>query len=81
MTTYDFSPLFRYTVGFDRFARLIESAQRMEPAAPSYPTYNIETTGDDAYRITLAIAGFSEDDISIEVRQNTLTITGRKRAP
>ncbi len=78
MTTYDFSPLFRSTVGFDRFARLVDSALQSEPATTAYPPYNIETTNEDAYRITMAVAGFGEDELGIEAKENTLTITGRK---
>ena len=80
MNAYDFSPLFRSTVGFDRLARLVEAASRTDPSAQSYPPYNIETTGEDAYRITLAVAGFGEDELSIEVRENALLIAGKKEA-
>ncbi|MGE0715522.1 MAG: Hsp20 family protein [Alphaproteobacteria bacterium] len=75
MTTFDFSPLFRSTVGFDRMMRLLEGANGAE--APSYPPYNIETTGENAYRITMAVAGFGADDLEVVVRENTLTVTGR----
>ena len=78
MTTFDFSPLFRSTVGFDRFARLVEAAMESDQAGASYPPYNIESTGENEYRITLAVAGFAEGDLSIEARENTLTVTGRK---
>lgn len=80
MTPYDFSPLFRSTVGFDRFARLVESALQAEANAQSFPRYNIETTGEDTYRITLAVAGFGEDELSVEVSDNALVITGQKAA-
>lgn len=79
MTTYDFSPLFRSTVGFDRFARLFESVLETDSSLPSYPPYNIESIGEDAYRITMAVAGFGEDELSIEARENTLVIAGRKK--
>jgi len=79
MTTYDFSPLFRSTVGFDRFARLVDAALQADTAAASYPPYNIETTGEDAYRVTMAVAGFREDELSIEAHENTLTIAGQKK--
>ncbi len=74
MTNLDFSPLFRSTVGFDRMMRLLESATG---DSPSYPPYNIEKTGDDAYRITMAVAGFSAADLEVVVRENTLTVVGR----
>ena len=74
--TYDFSPLFRTAIGFDRLARLADTAQAA-PAATAYPPYNIARTGEDAYRLTMAVAGFSPDDIDMVVRDNTLVITGR----
>ena len=77
MDRFDFSPLFRSTIGFDRLARLVDSASRFDTAAPSYPPYNIETTGDDAYRLTMAVAGFARDEIEITARENTLTIAGK----
>jgi len=77
MTTFDFSPLFRSTIGFDRVGRLLEAAQRLEASAPSYPPYNIEKTGDDSYRIVMAVAGFGENDISITVENDTLTVRGQ----
>jgi molecular chaperone IbpA len=80
MNAYDFSPLFRSTVGFDRFARLMESALQLDPNVQTYPPYNIETRGEDAYRITLAAAGFSEDELTVEVREDTLVVTGKKAA-
>ncbi len=80
MTTFDFTPLFRSTVGFDRFARLFDEALQ-EPAQSNYPPCNIEVTGENAYRITLAVAGFGENDISVEAVEDTLTVTGRKQAP
>jgi molecular chaperone IbpA len=78
MTTYDFSPLFRSTVGFDRLARLAEAAMRMDQGGQSYPPYNIDRSDDDHYRISIAVAGFAEDELSIEVKENELTVTGRK---
>ena len=80
MNAYDFSPLFRSTVGFDRFARLMESALQPDPNVQTYPPYNIETRGEDAYRIKLAAAGFSEDELTVEVREDTLVVTGKKAA-
>lgn len=79
MTSFDFSPLFRSTVGFDRMMRLLESSARVTEAGQGYPPYNIEKTGENAYRITLAVAGFAEDEIAIEVREGTLTIDGSRK--
>lgn len=78
MTRFDFSPLFRSTVGFDRMMNLLESASSL--GEEGYPPYNIEKVGNDAYRITMAVAGFGEDDLSIEARENTLVVSG-KTAP
>jgi len=78
MLSYDFSPLFHNTIGFDRFTRLIESSLEAGPSRQAYPPYNIESTNEDAYRITMAVAGFTGDELSIEVRENTLTIVGGK---
>ena len=77
MRSYDLSPLFRSTVGFDRMMRLLDAASRMDESAPSYPPYNIEKTGEDAYRITMAVAGFSEDELNVTVQEGVLTVTGR----
>ena len=79
MTTFDFTPLFRSTIGFDRLARLVDEALQ-ETAQPNYPPCNIEVTGENAYRITLAVAGFGEDEISVEAVEDTLTVEGRKKA-
>jgi molecular chaperone IbpA len=73
---FDFTPLYRSTVGFDRLAQMLGEASKFD--APSYPPYNIERLGENEYRITMAVAGFSEDDISIEVKQNALTVTANK---
>ena len=78
MRTFDLAPLYRSTVGFDRLFSLLDQVAGME-ATPSYPPYNIERTGDNAYRITLAVAGFTDADLSIEAKQNTLTIRGEKQ--
>lgn len=75
MTTFDFSPLYRTSVGFDRLASLMSSATRQDQGN-SYPPYNIRITSEDHYRITMAVAGFSEDDISITSEQNRLFVTG-----
>jgi molecular chaperone IbpA len=79
MRTVDFSPLYRSVVGFDRLATLLEAATKTE-AASGYPPYNIETIGEDAYRIEIAVAGFKPDELSVDVKENVLTVTGRKTA-
>jgi molecular chaperone IbpA len=79
MDRFDFSPLFRSTIGFDRLARLVDSANRVDSSALSYPPYNIEKTGEDAYRLTMAVAGFAPDEIDIVVHENTLAVTGKAR--
>jgi molecular chaperone IbpA len=79
MTTFDFSPLFRSTVGFDRLMRTLEESNRWAEGDNGYPPYNIQRTGEDKYRITLAIAGFGNDELAMEVHQNVLTIEGRKQ--
>lgn len=76
MTTFDFTPLFRTAIGFDRLANALESANRSESGG--YPPYNIELTGDDNYRISLAVAGFAADELDIESKDNLLTVTGKK---
>lgn len=76
MNAFDFTPLFRTAIGFDRLAQALESANRAD--AGGYPPYNIELTGEDQYRITLAVAGFGADEIDIEVKENLLTVTGHK---
>jgi molecular chaperone IbpA len=79
MRTHDFAPLYRSVVGFDRLAKLLETAAATE--GPSgYPPYNIETVGDNAYRVELAVAGFKSDELSVDVKENVLTVTGRKAA-
>ena len=79
MRTTDFSPLYRFSVGFDRMQRLVDAASRFDNAASAYPPYNIETRGDDAYRITMTVAGFAEKDLDVTVTENTLVVSGRKR--
>ena len=79
MRTIDFTPLFRSTVGFDRMQRLMDAAMRADESNLSYPPYNIESFGENAYRITMAVAGFGQDDIDITVKENTLTISGKAR--
>ncbi len=75
-SAFDFSPLFRSTVGFDRLAHLLENASRFEPT--NWPPYNIEKTGEDAYRITMAVAGFAPDEIEVVAKPNLLTVSGQK---
>jgi molecular chaperone IbpA len=79
MRTFDLAPLYRSTVGFDRLFSLLDQATGFE-SAPSYPPYNIERTGENAYRITVAVAGFAEPELSLEVKENTLSIRGEKQA-
>lgn len=74
MRTFDFAPLYRGAVGFDRLLNVFENMERADEGG--YPPYNIEKTGDDGYRITLAVAGFGDDDLSIEVKEDQLTIAG-----
>ncbi|RMH51250.1 MAG: heat-shock protein, partial [Alphaproteobacteria bacterium] len=78
MRSFDLTPLYRSTVGFDRFANLIEAMLANGEAGQGYPPYNIEKTGEDSYRITVAVAGFSEDELTVEARENVLVISGRK---
>jgi molecular chaperone IbpA len=76
-TTFDFAPLWRSTIGFDHLAGLVDSALR-QATEDNYPPYNIERSGEDRYQITLAVAGFGADDISVTAEQNALTIEARK---
>ena len=77
MRTFDFSPLFRSTVGFDRMTQLMDAAMTRPEQTDGYPPYNIEKQGDDKYRITLAVAGFGPDDVEITVKENSLVINAR----
>jgi len=79
MRTFDLSPLYRSTVGFDRMFGLLDSLASADASAQTYPPYNIERTGEDAYRVTMAVAGFGEDDLTVEVKENTLTVKGEKK--
>ena len=79
MRTIDFSPLYRSVVGFDRLAALLDAATAANEAG-GYPPYNIETVGEDAYRIEMAVAGFRPDELNIEVKENVLTVQGKKTA-
>ncbi|HEY6774207.1 MAG TPA: Hsp20 family protein [Oxalicibacterium sp.] len=77
-TTFDFTPLYRSAIGFDRLANLFDDALRTD-AQPSYPPYNIELVGEDKYQITMAVAGFDRSEIDIETERDALKITGRKQ--
>lgn len=80
MRTYDFSPLYRATVGFDRIADLMDRALSADVAQPAYPPYNIEKTAENAYRISVAVAGFSADELNVEVKEGVLLVAARKAA-
>jgi molecular chaperone IbpA len=77
MRAFDFSPLFRSTVGFDRVYNLLDAATRLDDQQVAYPPYNIEKTGQDTYRITMAVAGFGQDDLNIVSKENSLVISGK----
>jgi molecular chaperone IbpA len=79
MDRFDFSPLFRSTIGFDRLTRLVDAATRVDNASLAYPPYNIEKTGEDAYRLTMAVAGFSPEELDITVQENSLLVTGKAK--
>jgi len=78
MRSFDYSPLYRASVGFDRMMKQLDAASRMDDSATSYPPYNIEKTGDDSYRITMAVAGFGEEDMTVTVKENSLSVVGKK---
>ena len=80
MRPIDFSPLYRSTVGFDRLFNLLDSVSGFEETVPAYPPYNIERLGDNEYRITMAVAGFSQDEINVELKEQGLTVSGAKKA-
>ena len=77
MRTLDFSPLFRHTVGFDRLQNLAHASLRGNRGDSGYPPYNIEQFGDDGYRITMAVAGFGENDLDVTMKENTLVVSGK----
>ncbi|HZC16905.1 MAG TPA: Hsp20 family protein [Caulobacteraceae bacterium] len=79
MRTIDFTPLYRSAVGFDRLAALLDAAAASDSAS-GYPPYNIETTGENTYRIEIAVAGFKPEELTIEAKENVLTVQGRKAA-
>ena len=80
MRTFDFAPLYRSTVDFDRMISVLDQLDGLEGSVPSYPPYNIERNGENAFRISVAVAGFTNADLSIETKENTLTIHGEKQA-
>ena len=80
MRTFDFTPLYRSTVGFDRLANVLDQVLTNDVSTQSYPPYNIEKTGEDAYRITIAVAGFTDADLTIEAKDGQLVVSGKKAA-
>lgn len=78
MRNFDLTPLYRASVGFDRLADVVDRAMTADLAAPTYPPYNIEKTGDDSYRISIAVAGFSADDLTVEMRDGAVVVSARK---
>ena len=80
MRNFDFTPLYRATVGFDQVADLMDRVLTNDVSHSSYPPYNIEKTGDDAWRISVAVAGFSEGELAIELRENNLLVSAKKEA-
>ncbi len=77
MRTIDLSPLHRFAVGFDRMQRQFDHLQRLDDTANTYPPYNIEAIDEDSYRVTLAVAGFTERDLDVTIKENTLYVTGK----
>ena len=78
MRHFDLTPLYRTTVGFDRLASLFDSMATFDGDAPAYPPYNIERVGENEYRISMAVAGFAENELNIEIKQNTLSVRGER---
>ena len=79
MRSFDFAPYYRSTVGFDRLFSMLDQVGGVEASAPSYPPYNIARTGENDYRISIAVAGFTDADLAIEAKENTLTLRGEKQ--
>ncbi len=79
MDRFDFSPLFRSTIGFDRLTRLVDAATRVDNSALTYPPYNIEKTNEDSYRLSMAVAGFAPEEIDLTVQENSLLVTGKAK--
>ena len=80
MRNMDLTPLYRASIGFDRIADLMDRALSSDIATPTYPPYNIEKTGENAYRISIAVAGFSPDDLTVEMKEGAVIVSGRKAA-
>ncbi|MCR6654029.1 MAG: Hsp20 family protein [Cellvibrionaceae bacterium] len=80
MRTFDFSPLYKSAIGFDRLAQILDAAHRAEQTQPAFPPYNIELTGENQYRISMAVAGFGQNEIEIEVEHGVLRVSGKKAA-
>jgi molecular chaperone IbpA len=78
MRHFDFAPLYRSTVGFDQIAQMMDRVLASDTAQAGYPPYNIEKTADDTYRISIAVAGFAEEDLSVEVKDQALVVSARK---
>ncbi len=78
MRTLDFAPLYRATVGFDRVADMLDRVMEAEAPTPTYPPYNIEKTAEDSYRISVAVAGFNEAELNVEVKEGSLIVSARK---
>ncbi len=79
MDSFDFSPLFRSTIGFDRLMGLVEGATRVDQQALAYPPYNIEKTGETSYRLSMAVAGFAREDLDVTVHENSLIVSGKAK--
>lgn len=79
MRTFDFAPFYRSTVGFDRLFSMLDEAESVEGSPPGYPPYNIRRSGENDYRISVAVAGFTAADLSVEVKENVLTLSGEKK--
>ena len=79
MNAFDFSPLYRFSIGFDRMQRLLDGVASPDSQAPTYPPYDIEVLDDNAYRITMAVAGFGQEDLDVTVKDNRLLISGKKQ--
>jgi len=78
MRSFDFAPLYRATVGFDQIADMMDRVLSNDVSTQTYPPYNIEKTADDAYRISIAVAGFADDDLSVDVKEQSLVVSARK---
>ena len=79
MRTLDFAPFYRSTIGFDRYFSMLDQINGLEGAVPGYPPYNIERLGENDYRITMAVAGFAQDEVRVDLKEQTLTVAGAKK--